>query len=103
MPPRLAAIDLEPTSEVRPMEGRVRRLLVDTGLRGADAEAAWVTVSGADGVIHFEGAPAPDGCVEVSFLGAPAVESAHVQLETSTLHRQAEVKLGEGLTSYAFA
>src|ERR1700734_1221842 len=101
MPPRLAAIDLEPTSEVRPMEGRVRRLLVDTGLRGADAEAAWVTVSGADGAIHFEGTPASDGCVEVSF--AATVESAHVQLETTTLHRQAEGKLGEGPTSYAFA
>jgi hypothetical protein len=101
MPPRLAAIDLEPASEVRPMEGRVRRLLVDTGLRGADAEAAWVTVSGGDGAIHFEGMPSADGRVEVSFTGA--VESAHVQLETTTLHRQAEVKLGEGLTSYAFA
>jgi len=85
------------------MEGRVRRLVVDTRLRGADAEAAWVTVTVADGVIHFEGAPGSDGCVEVSFPAAPAVESAHVQLETTTLHRQAEVKLGEGATSYAFA
>ena len=102
MPHRLAAIDLEPASEVRPTDGRVRRLVVDTGLRGADAEAAWVTVSGEDSAVHFEGAPTSEGRVEVSLEGAPGVARALVQLETATLHRQAQVSLGEGATAYAF-
>ena len=96
-------LDLEPTSEVRAIDGRVRRLVVDTGLRRRAAEQAWVTVSDEAGAIHFEGTPSADGCVEVSFEASPGVESVRVLLETLTSHRQAEVRLGDGWTSHAFA
>jgi hypothetical protein len=102
MAPRLAVIDLEPSSEVRAIDGRVRRLVVDTGLRAAAAEAAWVTVSDDQGVVYFEGTPSADGCVDVSFEGA-AVERARVLLETGTSHRQAHVTIAEGWNSHAFA
>jgi hypothetical protein len=108
MPISLDALDLpdveeEPTSEVRAVDARVRRLVVDTGLRRGAAEQAWVTVSDEAGVIHFEGTPSADGCVEVAFEGAPGVENVRVLLETLTSHRQAEVRLGDGWTSHAFA
>ena len=64
-------LDLEPTSEVRTIDGRVRRLVVATGLRRRAAEQAWVTVSDEAGVIHFEGTPSADGCVEVSTNPGP--------------------------------
>lgn len=96
-------LDFEPTSEVRSVDGTVRRLVVDTGLRGEGAEQAWVTVSDEAGVIHFEGTPSADGCVEVSFEGAPAVRSVRVLVETARSHRQAHVMLGDGWTSHAFA
>jgi len=38
-------LDLEPTSAVRAVSAPWRRLVVDTGLRGAEAESAWVTVT----------------------------------------------------------
>jgi hypothetical protein len=96
-------LDLQPTSEVRTFDARVRRLVVDTGLRRGAAEQAWVTVSDEAGAVHFEGTPSADGCVEVSFDEAPAVESVRVLLETSTSHRQARVTLGDGWTSHVFA
>jgi hypothetical protein len=99
----LPDLDLEPTSEVRAVDTRVRRLVVDTGLRRGAAEQAWVTVSDGAGAIHFEGTPSADGCVEVSFEAAPGVESVRILLETLTSHRQAEVMLGDGWTSHAFA
>jgi hypothetical protein len=96
-------LDVEPTSEVRTIDTRVRRLVVDTGLRRGAAERAWVTVSDEAGAIHFEGTPSADGCVEVSFEAAPGVRSVKVLLETLTSHRQAQVTLGGGWTSHAFA
>jgi hypothetical protein len=96
-------LEVEPTSEVRAVDGRVRRLVVDTGLRGRAAENAWVTVNDELGAIHFEGTPSADGCVEVAFDAAPGVSKVRVLLETLTLHRQAEVTLGDGWTSHAFA
>jgi hypothetical protein len=102
MATRLAVIDLEPSSEVRAIDGRVRRLVVDTGLRAVAAEGAWVTVCDEKGVIYFEGTPSADGCVEVSFEGA-AVEKAQILLETGTSHRQAHLTIAEGWNSHAFA
>jgi len=99
----LPDLDLEPTSEVRAVDARVRRLVVDTGLRRVAAEQAWVTVTDDSGVIHFEGTPSADGCVEVSFEGHPGVASVRVLLETMTSHRQAHVRLADGWTSHAFA
>jgi len=95
-------LDWEPTSEVRPVQTTCRRLVVDTGLRGADAEAAWVTITDERGAVFFEGPPSADGCVDVSFEGAPSVRTARILLETPRLHRTAEVALGEGWTSHAF-
>lgn len=108
VPLRIDALDQpdlepEPSSEVRTVDGRVRRLVVDTGLRGQAAEHAWVTVSDELGGTHFEGTPSADGCVEVAFDAAPGVGKVRVLLETLTLHRQAEVMLGDGWTSHAFA
>ena len=96
-------LDLDPSSEIRPVTPSGRRLLVDTGLRGAAAEAAWVTVTDEAGAVYFEGPPSADGCVDVSFAMAPDVPSARVLLETPTGHRQAHVPLGKGWTSHAFA
>jgi hypothetical protein len=96
-------LDWEPTSEVRPVQATCRRLVVDTRLRGADAEAAWVTITDEHGAVFFEGPPSADGCVDVSFEGAPSVRTACVRLETPRLHRTAEVTLGEGWTAHAFA
>ncbi len=97
-----AGWDPEPTSEVREVDGKVRRLVVDTGLRGADAENAWVTVADPSGALHFEGPPSADGCIDVSFENAPDVRVACVRLETARLHRTAEVDLKEGWTAHAF-
>ena len=94
--------DEEPTSEVRAVDLRARRLVIDTGLRGAAAEAAWVTVTDDQGAVFFEGAPRADGCVDVSFAGAPHVCRACVQLETPRSHRRAEVALTAGWTAHAF-
>ncbi len=96
-------LDWEPTSEVRPITSTHRRLVVDSGLRGREAEEAWLTVTDEHGAVFFEGSPSADGCIDVSFEGAPAVRTARVQLETSRLHRTAEVPLAEGWTSHAFA
>ena len=98
----LPDLDFEPTSEVRPLDARVRRLVIDTGLRGDAADQAWVTVSDEAGTVYFEGTPSADGCVEVSFDGAPEVRSVRVLLETARLHRQAQVMLGDGWTAHAF-
>jgi hypothetical protein len=95
-------LDLEPSSEVRPVDAKVRRLVVDTGVRGDAAEKAWVTVTDAAGVVHFEGTPSADGCIEVSFEGAPAVRDVCVLLETARSHRQAQIALGDGWTAHAF-
>ena len=95
-------LDWEPTSEVRPIAPTQRRLVVDTGLRGREAEEAWLTVTDERGAVFFEGSPNADGCIDVSFEAAPGVRTARVQLETSRLHRTAEVELGEGWTSHAF-
>jgi hypothetical protein len=94
--------DDEPISEVRTIDARARRLVVDTGLRGAAAEAAWVTVSDERGAVHFEGVPSADGCIEVAFEGGPSVTRARVLLETPRSHRQAVVELRDGWNAHAF-
>ena len=94
--------DFEPSSEVRTIESRVRRLVVDTGLRGEAAEQAWVTVTDLGGAVFYEGAPSADGCVDVSFENAPQVTHARIQLETPRCHRSAEVSLAAGWTAHAF-
>lgn len=96
-------VELEPTSEVRPVDGTVRRLVIDTGLRGSAAEGAWVTVTDDVGTVRFEGTPSADGCVEVVFDGGPESVIARVLLETATAHRQAQVRLGAGWTAHSFA
>ena len=94
--------DREPTSEVRPTDPRARRLTIDTGLRASAAEEAWVTVTDDSGAVFFEGPPSADGCLDVSFAGAPHVRFAHILVETPRLHRQAVVELGHGWTPHAF-
>jgi hypothetical protein len=94
--------DQEPTSEVRAVDTRTRRLVIDTGLRGAAAEAAWVTVTDDRGAVFFEGTPSADGCIDVSFEGAPQGARACIQLETPRSHRRAEVTLTAGWTAHAF-
>jgi hypothetical protein len=96
-------LDWEPTSEVRSVQATHRRLVIDTRLRGADAEAAWVTVTDERGAVYFEGPPSADGCVDVSFESAPSVRVARILLETPRLHRTAEVELKGVWTSHAFA
>jgi hypothetical protein len=98
-----ALCETSPTSEVRQVDPRGSRLVVDTGLRGADAEAAWVTVTDDNGTTHFEGPPSADGCVDVSFESAPQVRMARVRLETARRHREAEVELKGGWTAHRFA
>jgi hypothetical protein len=95
--------DLDPSSEIRAIAPTTRRLVVDTGLRGVAAESAWVTVTDEAGAIYFEGTPSADGCIDVSFEGAPTVTSARVTLETQTGHRQAQVALGKSWTAHAFS
>jgi hypothetical protein len=94
--------DDEPISEIRPIDSQTRRLVVDTGMRGAAAESAWVTVSDERGAVHFEGTPSADGCVEVAFEDGPTIARARVLLETPRLHRQAIVELREGWNAHAF-
>ena len=100
---RADLVEQEPTSEVRPVDGTVRRLVVDTGLRGDAAEGAWVTVTDDTGAVRFEGTPSADGCVEVVFDGGPELITARVLLETATSHRQAQVTLAGGWTAHSFA
>ena len=99
----LDLLEFEPTSEIRAIPPDVRRLIVDTGLRGAAAEGAWVTVTDEAGAIYFEGSPSADGCVAVAFPAGSWVERASVLLETATSHRQAQVTLGPVWTSHVFA
>jgi hypothetical protein len=99
----LEAADSGPSSDVHPIEPGARRLVLDTGLRGARAEAAWLTVTGLDGLLLFEGPVSDCGCIEVSFDGAPRVDCVRVLLETATSHRLAEVPIGEGWTVHSFA
>jgi hypothetical protein len=98
------SLESGPASEVHAIDAGACRLLVDSGLRGAAAEAAWLTVTGLDGTLYFEGSMSLDGCVEVCFeaSSAPPVEIVCVRLETPTTHRQAEVRLGEGWTTHSF-
>jgi hypothetical protein len=96
--------DLEPVSEIRPVPATGRRLVVDTGLRGAAAEQAWVTVVTDDAdVVLFEGAPSADGCVAIAFEQPPFPDRVCVQLETARSHRQAKVTLRDGWNAHAFA
>lgn len=94
--------DDEPISEIRPIGAQTRRLVVDTGLRGAAADTAWVTVTDERGAVHFEGAPSADGCIEVAFEGGPTVARVRVMLETPRLHRQAIIDLRDGWNAHAF-
>jgi hypothetical protein len=100
--PAPAPGDRDPISEVRQVDARIRRLVVDTGIRGAAAEQAWVTVTDEAGAVRFEGAPSADGCVEVSFEDAPGVQRVRVLLETARSHRQAEITLRDGWNAHAF-
>jgi hypothetical protein len=92
--------DFAPTSQVRPVDSRARRLLVDTGLRGEAAEAAWITVTDESGAVVYDGALGADGCVDVSF--EPRISRACIQLETPRCHRRAEVALTGGWTAHVF-
>ena len=92
----------DPTSEVRTISSTTRRLVIDTGLRGEAAESAWVTVTDDRGAVFYEGAPSADGCVDVSFEGAPQVTRACVQLETPRNHRSAEVPLTAAWNAHTF-
>ena len=92
-----------PPSDVHPIDFAAQRLVIDTGLRGRAAQAAWVTVTGADGVLYFEGSMSADGSVEVTFEGSHWVDRVCVRLETPTTHRQAEVPLGAGWTAHVFS
>jgi hypothetical protein len=94
--------DDEPISEVRPVAAPIRRLVVDTGLRGKAAESAWVTVSDERGTVHFEGTPSADGCIDLAFEGGQTVSRARVLLETPRLHRQAIIDLRDGWNAHAF-
>ncbi len=94
--------DDEPISEIRAIDTRTRRLVVDTGVRGAAAESAWVTVTDEHGALHFEGAPGADGCVEIAFDGGSSVSRVRVQLETPRVHRQAVIDLRDGWNAHAF-
>lgn len=96
--------DCVPSSGVQSVDAgeRVRALLVFTGLFGADAAAAWVTVSDPHDVVYFEGPPAADGSVAVYVNDSRRVDSLRILLETTRLHRQAEVTLSEAVTEYAF-
>jgi hypothetical protein len=95
--------DACPSSDVRPIDPGARRLVFDTGLRGEPAKAAWLTVSGLDGLLFFEGPVSECGCIEVSFEGAPCVDRVRVLLETPRGHRLAEVPVGEGWTLHSFS
>jgi hypothetical protein len=103
VPLELDLDDLDPISEVRDVDARARRLVVDTGIRGAATEEAWVTVSDESGAVHFEGRPSADGCIDVSFEHAPDVHCVRVLLETTRSHRQAAVTLHAGWNAHAFA
>jgi hypothetical protein len=92
-----------PSSDVRPIDSRTRRLALDTGLRGDLASASWLTVSGCDGFLFFEGPVSECGCIEVSFEGAPKVDRVRILLETPRSHRLAEVELNEGWTVHTFS
>ena len=96
--------DRDPPSQVRSVEANehVRSLVVFTGLSGQDAQAAWVTVSDACGVVYFEGSPAADGTVAVYFDDSRRIDSLRILLETARMHRQAEVALSDRVTEYAF-
>lgn len=98
----LDALDDAPPSAVRSVGGDVQSLVVDTGLGSAAADTAWVTVTGPDGNVLFEGPPSVDGCVQVSFAAASHVERVRVLLETATQHRQAEVVLRGPWTTHVF-
>jgi hypothetical protein len=103
VPLELDLNELEPVSELRPTGGRpATSLVVETGLRDADAATAWVTVSDEAGAVYFEGQPDGDGRVSVSFAGSPSVERVVILFETARLHRQAEVTLSEGTNRHAF-
>ncbi len=95
--------DLEPVSEVRAVPSTGRRLVVDTGMRGAAADQAWVTVTDEADVVLFEGAPSADGCVALAFEQAPFPDRVCVQLETARSHRQAKVTLRDGWNAHAFS
>jgi hypothetical protein len=95
-------LDSGPSSDVRPIETRARGLVLDTGLRGERATAAWLVVSSAEGFLLFEGAVSETGCVEVSLDDAPLVDRVRVMLETARGHRQAEVELNDGWTLHTF-
>jgi hypothetical protein len=92
-----------PASDVHPIDPGARRLVLDTGLRGAPAEDAWLTVTGMDGLLLFEGPVSDCGCIEVAFDGAPCVDRVRVLLETATSHRLAEVPVCAGWTVHSFA
>lgn len=94
--------DDEPISEIRTIDTRTRRLVIDTGIRGSAAESAWVTVTDEHGAVRFEGAPSADGCIEIAFDDGPTVSRAHVLLETPRLHRQAVIDLRDGWNAHAF-
>ncbi len=95
-------LDSGPSSDVHPIDARTRRLVLDTGLRGETATAAWLAVTSDEGFLFFEGPVSETGCVEVSLEGAPQVDRVRVMLETPRAHRQAEIELNDGWTLHTF-
>jgi hypothetical protein len=100
---RADLLESGPSSDVRPIDPRARRLVLDTGLRGELAQASWLTVTACDGFLFYEGPVSECGCLEVSFEGAPNVDRVRVLLETPRSHRLAEVALNDGWTVHTFS
>ena len=93
--------DHGPASEVRPIEDPAS-LVVETPLRGREAESSWLTVTSPQGAVCFEG-PLPAGGTVTIALGAMLRASrVCVTLEADRWHRQAEVSIGPGENRYAF-
>lgn len=93
--------ELGPASEVRPTEDPAS-LVVETLLRGREAESSWLTVTSSQGAVCFEGPLPPNGTLAI-MLGAPLRASrVFVTLEADRWHRQAEVSIGPGENRYTF-
>jgi hypothetical protein len=105
----VACEDAAPASEVRPLDGagkprgEVATLTVVTALAGPEAEAAWVTITRAGGIVCFEGPLSTDGRVQLVLDPGPGAARIGVRLETLRWHRQAEIVVEPGPNVYAFS
>lgn len=92
-PARRASGRDRPASDIRAIRARTRRLVIDIGLEGDQAQAAWVTVTDPDGATCFEGTPSADGQVVVWLDARAGIEWLRILIETATSHRQTEIVL----------